>query len=288
MDKTLKKSKDALLAQNLVTVLSSQKQLGGSAYPPTLHRLAELTDPAATKTQVLKAAQKKDFKGKAIAARGKDLDSPVALLEDAEHLGQSPRTLEYVLSTKRTGSTHAQSVSDLAKAVTDSAGGRVRKAFRQWLDNGLKQGTLPPTVGWVRMKTPKLFLLADLHPPQLRLQLNSMSNAIPSQLAAHERPGHTSANQVITSTNFADPFEGAFDHLDRRSGGHNFVSLVDLRRDLSAFPRDEFNAGLRVLRQAGRFTLSSAQSKHGITAEEREAGIEEGGTLLLHVSRRTS
>jgi hypothetical protein len=115
-----------------------------------------------------------------------------------------------------------------------------------------------------------------------------MPNAISGQLATHERPDHISDNQVITSTTFADPFEGAFDNLDGRSGGHNFVSLVDLRRDLAAFPRDEFDAGLRELRQAGRFTLSSAQSKHGITAEEREAGIEEGGTLLLHVSRRTS
>ncbi len=82
-------------------------------------------------------------------------------------------------------------------------------------------------------------------------------------------------------------FTDAFEALDRQAGDHNFVSLVDLRKALPECPRDSFDKLLRWLRREQRYTLSSAQSKHGITAEEREAGIEEAGSFLLHVSRRT-
>jgi hypothetical protein len=85
---------------------------------------------------------------------------------------------------------------------------------------------------------------------------------------------------------FAGAFDEAFNDIDRRKGSHNFAHLLDLRRALP-LARDQFEAGLRELRVAGRYTLSAAEGRHGITPEERAAGIVEDGSLLLYVSRRT-
>ena len=49
---------------------------------------------------------------------------------------------------------------------------------------------------------------------------------------------------------------------------------------------DVFNAELRKLRVAGRYTLSAAEGRHGISPEEHAAGIVEDGSLLLYVSRK--
>jgi hypothetical protein len=43
---------------------------------------------------------------------------------------------------------------------------------------------------------------------------------------------------------------------------------------------------LQRLRRAGRYSLSAAEGRHGISAEERDAAIPEDGSLLLFVSRR--
>ena len=51
--------------------------------------------------------------------------------------------------------------------------------------------------------------------------------------------------------------------------------------------RDQFDRELQDLRRAGRYTLSAAEGRGGITPEEREAGIREEGSLLLFVSRNT-
>jgi hypothetical protein len=51
--------------------------------------------------------------------------------------------------------------------------------------------------------------------------------------------------------------------------------------------RGAFDSGLQQLRRAGQYTLSNAEGRHGITAEEREAGLVEEGALLLFVSRKT-
>src|SRR5262249_36080842 len=84
---------------------------------------------------------------------------------------------------------------------------------------------------------------------------------------------------------FAAAFEEAFARLDRERGSNNFVSLVDLRRDLPV-DRDTFDGELRRLREAGRFTLSAAEGRHGLSPEEQDAAIREEGTLLLFVARK--
>jgi hypothetical protein len=85
---------------------------------------------------------------------------------------------------------------------------------------------------------------------------------------------------------FARAFDEAFDRINRHKGGHNLVGLQELRRLLPS-ARAEFDDGLRRLRLAGRYTLSAAEGRHGISPEEREASILEDGSLLLYVSRRS-
>jgi hypothetical protein len=79
--------------------------------------------------------------------------------------------------------------------------------------------------------------------------------------------------------------EEAFERLDRQKGSHNLVSLVELRREVPV-GRPAFDGELQRLRRAGRFSLSGAEGRHGISQEERDAGIPEDGALLLFVSRR--
>jgi hypothetical protein len=86
--------------------------------------------------------------------------------------------------------------------------------------------------------------------------------------------------------NFAAAFAAAFDRLDRQAGGHNRVSLVALRQALP-LDRAAFDTGLLQLRRAGRFTCSAAEGRHGLTAQERAAGITEDRALLLYASRVT-
>ncbi|HEV3256438.1 MAG TPA: hypothetical protein VG013_06105 [Gemmataceae bacterium] len=81
-------------------------------------------------------------------------------------------------------------------------------------------------------------------------------------------------------------FDRAFDWLDGRAGGHNCVGLANLRQDLPA-DRTDFDALVRRLRRASRYRLAAAEGRHGITAEEKAAGILEDGRLLLYVSRKS-
>jgi hypothetical protein len=71
------------------------------------------------------------------------------------------------------------------------------------------------------------------------------------------------------------------------TGGKNFVKVGELRRELEEYSREAFDAGLRALRVTDRYAMESA---HGgavrLTDEELRAGIREGSSLLIYVSRK--
>ena len=50
--------------------------------------------------------------------------------------------------------------------------------------------------------------------------------------------------------------------------------------------RETFDGELQRLRREGDYSLSAAEGRHGVTAEEKEAALAEHGALLLFVSRR--
>jgi hypothetical protein len=202
-----------------------------------------------------------------------DPRGPIALAEDAAELAASPLTLEAVLTAVRTADHQAVPAADLKKKVAKE----LRPAFDANLAAWIEAGTLPPAVGCLRIKKkPHLFLIRDLFPDA------------PPTPAAPARPAAVVAPPPVPpAADFAPLFEAAFDRLDRQKGSYNLVSLVDLRHAVSV-ERDAFDDGLLHMRRAGRYSLSSAEGRHGLTPEEREAGMNEGGTLLLYVSRKTS
>jgi hypothetical protein len=178
--------------------------------------------------------------------------------------------LEFLLETTRTASSHAASVAKLKGKVTT----KLRDSFQKAIQRHIDEGTLPTTVGWVMMNRAKtLFLLKDLHTGG-RATLPAGPAAIEPKVAA------------VAPPDFADAFSVAFAQLDRQAGGHNFVSLVELRRVL-AIDREQFDMELRKLRLAGRYSLSAAEGRHGVSPEQRDAGIQEDGALLLYVSTKS-
>jgi hypothetical protein len=252
----------------MVRVLQSLRSSGPNSYPLSLRRLAELSDATAPARMILSAAspQQKAFRQYALAAR-KDLDAPVALKEDVHLLAASALLLEFAFQVTRTEGTHAFTVPGLKKKLTSD----LQKPFQEALTRRLDGDTLPGSVGWILIKGKRnLILLNDLHTSRAAPALKAELPAVPPQPAQ----------------DFGTMFDDAFRQLDREAGDHNFVSLVDLRRRLSAGPA-QFDAELRKLRLAGLYTLSAAEGRHGLSPEERAAGIQEDGTLLLYVSRKT-
>jgi hypothetical protein len=271
-----------ILGGDLLKALLAQRQAGGDAYPPTLARLVDLARPGAAAKLVQGALGRPAFSERvhiALNKRGKTqrLESPVAVVEDREMLADNPVLLEVAVALARSDATQLVSVKDLKSKISSSLEG----AFMAALGRRLASDTLPPTIGRLLLKNkPLLFLLCDV-----RSGLSPV-RATPTAIAAPPAAISPAPPPTATPFDFARAFEEAFDRLDRQRG-HNFVSLVELRQALRA-DRPTFDAGLQALRRAGRFTLSAAEGRDGISPEENQAGIREDGSLLLYVSRRLS
>jgi hypothetical protein len=263
------------LAEKLLQALHAHGRPGMTAFPLTLQHLAQLADATAAPKTILSAAgpRKKTFTQHAVAVRN-ELQAPVALLEDVPQLVSSPRLLEFALAACRTAANHAFSPSELKAKVTT----KLQKPFQEALQRQLQEEMLPPSLGWLHIKnTKELFALVDLHTG--RKAVGKEAEPVPADVAPAPRPAEMPVD-------FGLLFDDAFRRLDREKGSHNFVSLVFLRQ---AVPVDRavFDAELRRLRLAGRYTLSAAEGRHGLSSEEHDAGINEDGALLLYVSRRS-
>jgi hypothetical protein len=265
-----KKSPAAELAEKLVVLLESRRVAGAQGDPLTLDAALRQVDPSADMKTLMSAVATKTFKDRAVVAKTKSAKFPqqqaakvpVALIEDVAHLATSPAVLELALRVKRTATVHAFSISELSAAI----GTKLKPAFKECWNERVEAGQLPSGIAFVRIRSPKLFQIADLQP------------AARSQVSP--------AAATASLADFPSRFDQAFREIDQRRGFHNFVSLVELRQSLADVPRTAFDVALHRLRQAGRYTLSAAESVQGIRPEEREAGIEEAGSLLLYVSRK--
>jgi hypothetical protein len=266
-----RKDPAAELGEKLLRGLESQRALGTHAYPLSVRRLAELVEPTATTVQINKALGKRAFQTQAIVARKADLDAPLALVADAELLAASRLLLEYLLQTLRTSANQAFSPSTLKAKVTS----KLQKPFAAAVERLIGAAALPPTIGWLSInRSKKLFLLSDIH---------TTGSASSAQVEA--RPPTPPAPIAIQVPDFAYRFAMAFQELDRQTGGHNFVSLVELRRAVP-LAREVFDRELHQLRLTGEYSLCAAEGRHGLRPEEQDAGIVEDGTLLLYVSRK--
>jgi hypothetical protein len=281
----VKSDAPSILAEKMVRILRQRKERGESDSPLTLEQLAKFADPAATTPTIIRAVApaRKTFKAHALAAR-QELAAPLALHEDVPRLAASPELLLFALGCARTPSNHAVSVAEMKRKLT----GKLQVAFQEAMQRRIADEALPLGVGWVLMnRAKKLFLLTDLHTgrEQMKVQATEVA-AEPSTEYSVLGTRYSVPSTPQPSPRIDADFDIAFTRLDRQSGGHNFVSLVDLRRELP-LGREAFDAELRQLRLAGRYTLSAAEGRHGLSPIEQEAGIVEDGTLLLYVSRKS-
>jgi len=97
------------------------------------------------------------------------------------------------------------------------------------------------------------------------------------------------AARTARVVDFASAFDAAFQQLDQQHGRRNYLQVLDLRTALPQFDRGTFDAELRQLRLAGRYTMDSAHGGYTqLTDAQRAAGIQEGSSLMIYVSRKTS
>jgi hypothetical protein len=261
------------LSEKLVQALIEQRERGPDAYPAELHRLLEQTGLAPAPRVLAQALHKEPFRSQAVLALPKQPDSPVALADDRERLLSAPRLLRLTLAVARTPDNQAVSVPDLAKKLPRNLQGD----FRATVNRQVSERILPDDLGVLFVKKkPLLFLLVDIN-----------AGSLPARPAALPRPVSppSEPKPAPAQMDFAHLFDEAFARLDGEHGSHNHVSLVELRRAVPV-ERAVFDAGLHELRRAGRYSLSAAEGRHGLHAEEQDAGIHEDGSLLLFVSRR--
>jgi hypothetical protein len=260
------------LSEQLVRVLTEQRE--GANYPLPLDRLFVLTATTAAATVRKQALGKEPFRSQALLALPKRADGPVALSADRDRLLSSPPLLHSVLDAARTPDNQAVAAADLVMKLPKT----LQIDFRGHLQRRIASRGFPETIGLLySKKKPLLFFRADLDaapipPPPAPTKGNEVEEKREESIAPPR-------------VEFAHCFEEAFARLDRERGGHNHVSLVELRRAVPV-ERSEFDAGLQHLRRAGRYSLSAAEGRHGIRDDERTAGILEDGSLLLFVSRR--
>lgn len=263
------------LGENLIKVLRSQKELGPSAYPCTLQQLRQLTDPSAGDQEIMGVVGKKPFKDDAILLR-KEIDSLVLLAGDEDSLRACPSLVSYLVNRARHAKDNPkkllQNRAFTAAELKEFVTAKLQPIVGKILNERIGSGDLPMEVGALQVgRSLRLFLIEDLQPATLRERLQATPKPTPAGV----------------KTDFAQRFEEAFQRLDRQHGGHNFVKLVDLRRELSEYPREEFDAGLQKLRIEKRYTLSGSQGKFGDNPAEREAAIHQAGEVLTTVSRRS-
>jgi hypothetical protein len=264
-----------LLKEQALVGLALRRERGD--YPVSLEELLRTEAPGADRAAVARLAADKSFKSQVVQALPGNPSSPVVLPGDEQRLLSSPVLIEFALSTQSSADNQAVPAAELGKKL--AAG--LKRPFADALQRRLQEGTLPPSVGClVIRKKPYLFLLAELSSKPV------LPPAPPPRTQGADAPRSPErVEPAKPPIDFAAAFAQAFDKLDRERGAHGLVSLVWLRQEIPV-GRAQFDEGLNALRRAGLYTLTAAESRSGITPEEREAGIFEQGSLLLYVSRR--
>jgi hypothetical protein len=270
------------LGEDLLQALHAQRQAGGDAYPPTIARLVDLARPGADAKLIQGAFSRTAFNEKVTIALKKQnrrdrLESPIALAADRNMLAGSPVLLEVAVTLARSETTQLLTEKDLKTKIAAP----LHASFAVALARRVATHSLPPTIGsLLQKKKPLFFLIADVRSGLSVIHATSSGAGVSPDATWRV----TESDQA--APDFARAFDEAYERIERERG-HNFVSLVDLRRAIRS-DRPTFDAGLQSLRRAGRYTLSAAEGRDGISPEENLAGIREDGSLLLYVSRRLS
>jgi hypothetical protein len=257
---------EEVLSGKLVEMLRASRSSGN--YPVLFTQLLEKTGHQPGEKVVKSAIALDPFTQQALLAVPGNPQSLVALADDQDRLASDPRLVESTLRAMRSEDNQAIALADLGKKLAPG----LQSIFVAQLETQVKSRTLPSGVGClVIKKKPHVFLFADIGALPERA-----SGAVPVGERAERQP-------PLAGPDFTRLFDEAFHKLDQT--GHNQVSLVRLRQEVPV-ERDVFDRELASLRRSGRYFLQGAEGRHGLTDEERSAGIEEYGKLLLFVSRR--
>jgi hypothetical protein len=244
------------------------------SYPPTAAALfAEAkvdrqpeklatSQKAAKQMRVMAKQRQKDAKYYA--------DAPVFLVEDADDVLGRDSVLRQVVRLARTGDTQACDLAALKLALPEGLKVSFAAAFERRTQDGA--GPMPSGLGVLKRNgAPLLFLIEDA----LERAAEPVSVWV------------TPPPVVDLLEPFPEVFGRAFDELNQQTGRRNYVLLHDLRKRLAAIPRPDFDQGLNELRRSKKYSLDSADGRHGrLTPEQIDAGIREAGSVLVYVARR--
>lgn len=280
----------AELAERLIQVIGSQRHL--SLEPLPQQRLLELADCDGKAQYTKRALKDAYFADRVIVCQSSTGKEPAYILREALAEMTSGLVVHGIglLVKKFAKSTESggKSVETTLFAARDIAARVIKEkdwqaTFATGIERRADEHTLGDKVAWLRVKGVRCFFL--------RKDIEPHGPIPPTELPAPTRtpvsPALVTDMSPPADSDFAAHFVDAFARVDERTGGRNFVKVMDLRKELSRFSRTQFDAGLRELRIADRFTMESA---HGgtvrLTDEERQAGIQEGTSLLVYVSRK--
>lgn len=244
------------LKQQLLAALESAR--GAGDYPLRFEQLVArlATEPA---PKLLKSALA-GLSGQLLQSMPGQSDSLVVLRADRDRLLNDPRLLIWVIETARAPDDQLVPLAGLGKKLARE----LQDDFARSAEDRAREGLLPPGVGclWTRKK-PYLFLLADVGrwPP----------------------PAEEAPPPLPWESDFGRLFDAVYERLAREQPAEP-VSLAQLRQEVP-LGRETFNNELMRLWRAGRYTLRGTDQAPTLTPEERAAGIEQDGGLLLYVTR---
>lgn len=255
------------IASNLINTLKSRSSLGPAEYPVLEANLLDectLPIPSAEKKKGLKDSTFTREALKVTVAR----KTYYLLSRDAscDGLEGALRSAE----AKSGGKSNGFEVEELVASVAAKDTPRFAM-FKTAISNAIASNALPQGIGSLRVKGKAILFRTSLFAD-----------------SATSTP-HTAVSQPAPSAtpDFARAFEAAFERLLAKADGRNFIKVFDLRRELPQFSREAFDAGLRKLRETDKFTMESYEGNNRRYPEEEiQAGIREGGSILIHVSRK--
>jgi len=274
---------------HLAGTLTSQKQLGIDAYPPTVKWLLSLAGmPESTAAELASKAGRSPMARKLFAITAKsNADNSAAgaalivLPEDLDVVAGSPGLLVTCLKNATKSNSQLLTVVELRSQLSSRFAERFNKV---WKGNANAR-RLPAEVGILyRRGNACLFLLNQLSASgaTARIQTAPVATELPS--ASRPKPANCTA--AVLST-LSQRVLVAFDLLDRQTGSRNYVTLAALRAALSDLSRQDLDAAINDLRRAQRVTLDSADGRHErLGAEEIAAAIVEDGNRLVYMARR--
>lgn len=288
------------LTNQMIAELRAMKGSGDAPFPITLRELAQrcgVSDAAV----IMKSVGKKSFKSHAVVVissrskhKSRQMDAYVCLKDDMPRLAATDKLLQFAFELACSGNCKLFTPAQLQNHLASTAD--FHKTFKQTVDARLKDDSLPETIGYLPKdaRTNYLFRLSDIQPVR---GTNAQTASVPPEseaVANATSPSPTATPDVPTQTfrptaldkDFAAEFETAFARLDREGGSHNFVKIADLRRALPEFDRTEFDRGVWQLRKQRKFTANSSDGNYEqLAPEDRSAGIREGDSLLIYISR---